>query len=173
MALTNSQAATAETVKALVAESDDAALTSIDKALEAGRLLVDAKEAAAHGTWLPFLERAGVQERKAQRLMTLAKSGIKSDTVTDLGGIKAALEYVAKRKKAVGFLGAVQFKGWADVLEGCDSYEEFARRTDVIDEAVLGSDMRALQSAIALMVELHDMFDSEEDHDVAWSKHAA
>lgn len=96
--LTNAQAATAESIKALVAESDAAALTSIDKALEAGRLLVDAKDAAAHGTWLPFLQRAGVPERKAQRLMTLARSGLKSDTVSEMGGITAALKILSRRK---------------------------------------------------------------------------
>jgi hypothetical protein len=34
----------------------------------------------------------------AQRYMTLARSGLKSDTVTDLGGIKAALEYLSARR---------------------------------------------------------------------------
>lgn len=98
MELTNSQAAAAETVRALVAESDAAAIASIEKALEAGRLLVDAKEAAPHGTWLPFLQRAGVPERKAQRLMTLARSGLKSDTVSEMGGITAALKFLSRRK---------------------------------------------------------------------------
>lgn len=98
MALSNAQAASAESIKALVAASDAAALTSIDKALEAGALLVAAKDAAAHGTWLPFLERACIPERKAQRLMTLARSGLKSDTVSEMGGITAALKVLSRRK---------------------------------------------------------------------------
>lgn len=66
-------------------------------ALEAGRLLIEAKAECRHGQWLPFLERAGMAERQAQRLMTLARSGLKTDTVSDLG-IRGALEMAAKRK---------------------------------------------------------------------------
>ena len=65
--------------------------------LEAGRLLIEAKAECRHGQWLPFLERAGMAERQAQRLMTLARSGLKTDTVSDLG-IRGALEMAAKRK---------------------------------------------------------------------------
>jgi hypothetical protein len=64
---------------------------------EAGRLLIEAKAECRHGQWLPFLERAGMAERQAQRLMTLARSGLKTDTVSDLG-IRGALEMAAKRK---------------------------------------------------------------------------
>ena len=66
-------------------------------ALEAGRLLIEAKAECRHWQWLPFLERAGMAERQAQRLMTLARSGLKTDTVSDLG-IRGALEMAAKRK---------------------------------------------------------------------------
>ena len=45
-------------------------------------------------TGLPFLKRSGVPERKAQRYMKLAWSGLKSDSVSDLGGIKAALRWM-------------------------------------------------------------------------------
>ncbi|WP_332716680.1 hypothetical protein [Pelagibacterium mangrovi] len=98
MSLTNAQADAAESVRALVAASDPAAVQSIEKAIEAGHALIVAKESAPHGTWLPFLERAEVQERKAQRLMKLAASGLKSDTVTDLGGITGALRFLSERR---------------------------------------------------------------------------
>lgn len=97
MTLSNTQADQAEEIKTLVAESDAAHLTSIEKALEAGHRLVTAKADCLHGTWLPFLERAGVQERKAQRLMTLARSGLKSVTVSEMGGIKKALQFLSRR----------------------------------------------------------------------------
>jgi hypothetical protein len=77
-----------------VDESDAAEKSAIDKAIEAGRLLCEAKATCCHGKWLPFLERSGVPERKAQRYMKLARSGLKSDTVSDLGGIKAALAWL-------------------------------------------------------------------------------
>ena len=65
--------------------------------LEAGRLLVEAKAACGHGHWLPFLERAGVHERQARRMMRLAKSGLTSDTVSEMG-IKAALGSLAEQR---------------------------------------------------------------------------
>lgn len=94
----NSLSVRADAVRALVAESDAAHLTSIEKAMEAGHELLAAKSECKHGEWLQFLERAGVHKRHAQRLMRLAESGLKSDTVSLLGGIKAALEFLAKRK---------------------------------------------------------------------------
>src|SRR5690606_12499757 len=98
----------AETIRALVAESDAAHLTSIEKALEAGRELVAAKAECRHGEWLAVLERAGVPERKAQRLMTLARSGLKSAAVSDLGGIRGALEFLYMRDSAVTAMEAAR-----------------------------------------------------------------
>jgi hypothetical protein len=91
--LSNSLADLAERVNIALQDSSTAEKQAIDKAIEAGNLLVEAKASCRHGDWLPFLKRAGVQERKAQRYMRLAKSGLKSDTVSDLGGIKAALRW--------------------------------------------------------------------------------
>jgi hypothetical protein len=89
----------AETVRALVADSDKSHRDSITKALEAGRLLVAAKADCKHGEWLPFLKRASVPERKAQRLIQIAESNLKSDTVTDLG-IGGALRFLQLRERA-------------------------------------------------------------------------
>src|SRR5690606_7038309 len=91
----------AETVRALIAGACAAHIESINKALEAGQHLLAAKEECQHGEWLPFIARAGIHERQARRLMQVARSGLKSDTVSDLGGIKGALEFLAKREKAV------------------------------------------------------------------------
>ena len=85
----------ADQVRDAIVASDAAHLTATAKALEAGNLLIAAKEECQHGDWLPFLERAGLGERQAQRLMQLARSGLKSDTVSHLGGIKAALNWLA------------------------------------------------------------------------------
>lgn len=113
MSLSNAQADLAEDIKALVQASDTAALESIEKALEAGHHLVAAKADCPHGTWLPFLERAGVQERKAQRLMKLARSGLKSVTVSDLG-IMGALRFISLREQA----GVHMDKAYADACSG-------------------------------------------------------
>jgi hypothetical protein len=77
-----------------------AARDAAEQALEMGRLLIEAKEACGHGQWLPFLANAGISERKAQRLMQLARSGLKPDTVSDLG-IKGALESLATPRRSV------------------------------------------------------------------------
>lgn len=66
-------------------------------AIASGEMLLQAKDACRHGEWLPFLARAGMPERKAQRLMQIAHSGLKPDTVSDLG-IRATLELIAKRR---------------------------------------------------------------------------
>src|SRR3954465_11092633 len=76
---------------AMLAASQEAA----ERALQAGRLLIEAKAECQHGDWLPFLERAGIHERQARRLMQLARSGLESDTVSDLG-IKGALDLPAQ-----------------------------------------------------------------------------
>ena len=68
----------------------------VDAYLEAGRALCDAKALVKHGEWLPFLERAGIPVRRAQRQMRLADIGLKNDTVTFLGGVGATLAMSAR-----------------------------------------------------------------------------
>lgn len=75
----------------------EAQKTAAEKALEAGHLLAEAKMEVAHGEWLPFLKRATIPERQAQRLMLLHRSCMKADTVSDLG-IRGALEFLARAK---------------------------------------------------------------------------
>lgn len=85
----------AERVKEATAASAAAERTGIEQALEAGRLLVDAKAAVQHGEWLPFLERTGLHERQARRLMQLARSGLQIGHVSDLGGIGSTLRWLS------------------------------------------------------------------------------
>jgi hypothetical protein len=82
-------------VKQAVEVANAAELAAIDRVLDAGAMLVEAKGACKHGDWLPFLERAGVKERRARQYMQLARSGLKSATVADLGGVRASLEWLA------------------------------------------------------------------------------
>jgi DUF3102 family protein len=90
----NSLTVLAEQVRATLAESAAAETVAIDKAIHAGNYLVEAKAACRHGEWLSFLTKAEIQERTAQRYMKLARSGLKSDTVSELGGIKATLRWL-------------------------------------------------------------------------------
>ena len=65
--------------------------------LKTGKILLAAKARAKHGEWLPFLEDAAIPQRTARNMMLLAKSGIKSATVADLGGIVKALEWTSQQ----------------------------------------------------------------------------
>ena len=73
---------------------------AIQAYLDCGAALIEAKAACGHGAWLPWLEGAGIPERTAQRMMKLAGEGFESDTVTDLGGIRAALEWLGTVERA-------------------------------------------------------------------------
>jgi hypothetical protein len=75
-----------------------AARFSADKAIEAGHLLIEAKEAIGHGQWLPWLKQTGLSERTATGYMRLARLGIKSATVADLG-LRTTLTRLAKRRE--------------------------------------------------------------------------
>ena len=120
----------AEAIRSLIAESDAAALTSINKAIEAGHALAEAKTECGHGEWLPFLERAGVKERRARQYMQLASSGLKSATVADFGGIRGALEFLAKREKASKALMAAYASSPIEL-------SELAHALDLIDECAM------------------------------------
>lgn len=84
--------------------AQNAAMLAAQKAIEAGQALIEAKSLVSHGGWLPFLADAGVPERTAQRYMTLARSGLKYDIISDLGGIAAALEFLSLRKRGAAAL---------------------------------------------------------------------
>jgi hypothetical protein len=125
--LNNALADRAETVRELIAGACAAHMDSINKALEAGQHLVEAREECKHGEWLPFLERAGIHERQARRLMQVARSGLKSDTVSDLGGIKGALDFLSKREKAAKALNA-------SLAGGAVIHSQLRDAIDLIDE---------------------------------------
>jgi hypothetical protein len=78
------------------AESLHHSQKAAERALVAGSALVEAKALCAHGTWGDWLAQTGIPERSAQRYMKLHSAGLKSDTVSDLGGIKASLAFVSK-----------------------------------------------------------------------------
>jgi hypothetical protein len=105
-------------IKAAHQEAGKAARLAAERAIAAGHALVEAKSLVQHGEWLPFLKQAGVPERTAQRYMALSRSGLKSDIVTDLGGISAALQFLRLRGYAVQ-----QLEGASAAMDGGDSTE--------------------------------------------------
>lgn len=99
--LSNSLTAIADDLRRANDAAEQAERDAVTHALEAGRLLCEAKEQCGHGHWLPFLTRAGVPERKAQRLMKLHRGRLQSDTVSLLGGVSPALTFLGLRDSAM------------------------------------------------------------------------
>src|SRR5690242_671326 len=76
-------------IAARINEAHDRASTSarstIEAAMEAGRLLIQAKDQIDHGDWLPWLKaNTSVSERTAQVYMKLARDLPKSAVTADL-----------------------------------------------------------------------------------------
>jgi hypothetical protein len=72
-------------------EAISAQRRSLEKAIEAGERLIEAKAMLSHGEWLPWLKQncPDVSDRTAQRYMHLAKH--KNDTVSDLSAAPKAV----------------------------------------------------------------------------------
>src|SRR5262249_12074311 len=117
--------------------SELALQTSIEKATEAGKLLIEAKTELPHGQWLPWLNQIGVSVRTAQRYMQLAR--VKYDTVSHLG-IKAALAEVAhRRSKLFHLLHAID-----DLLDEMAALEKPTDEYSIGYAAYLGNRIRLL-----------------------------
>jgi hypothetical protein len=147
--LSNQQADEAESIRTLLGEVDALEAAATDRVLEAGRRLVEAKETCAHGTWLPFLARAGIHQRRAQRLMALAKSGLKNDTVTHLGGQRGALRFLELREKSVSAFAAIAAAEPDFSADPVDVLEDICRQ------------MSLAENAVAIIDEMYGMFPGE------------
>jgi hypothetical protein len=83
-------------IKTAHTETIALARRTLDSAIRAGKLLIEAKALVAHGQWLPLLKEAGISIQIAQRYMRLAHiPPDKYVTVTHLG-IRAALDKIAQ-----------------------------------------------------------------------------
>lgn len=63
---------------------------SVEEWMATAETLREARELCEHGEWIPFLDRAGIHQRTARNMVRLAR--FKSETVTDLGGVRETLE---------------------------------------------------------------------------------
>jgi hypothetical protein len=71
------------------------ARTAVERAREAGKLLIEAKDALPHGGWQQWLREVGVPPRTAQGYMQLARlPETKCATVAHLG-LRAALREIS------------------------------------------------------------------------------
>lgn len=95
----NRLAVLAEDIRALDAKVRRSAEQLAADAIEAGNRLIEAKGMVPHGSWEPWLvANTGLIARSAQRYMRLARSGLKSDTVSLLG-LRGALDSIAKHSR--------------------------------------------------------------------------
>ena len=88
---TNTQAA----LNKLAARASELHGQSVKAWMDCAATLAEAHEIADHGQWLSFLEQAGIGIRTSQRMLRIAKAGLKYDTMTHLGGVSATLDYLS------------------------------------------------------------------------------
>lgn len=90
----NRLAVLAADIRAAHAGVLDAAKTVAERAIDAGRALIEAKALAGHGNWLPWLQQhCGMSERTAQLYMQIAGLGLPAETIAAMG-LKAAAKAV-------------------------------------------------------------------------------
>jgi hypothetical protein len=124
------------------ADVQESAKTAAQRAIDAGNLLIEAKELVRHGEWLPWLrENCALAERTAQLYMKIAKSGLESAMVADLGLQGAAeaivfhIDYWSELSEPeliewrVFALFLVRKEGWH--IQGAFEHTEWLRRGDV------------------------------------------
>ena len=118
--------------------------------LAAGAKLAEAREVARRGEWAPFLAACGdgLDERTAQRMMRLARSGMTPDDVTAAGGLRAALESLAAPRNPSPVTGiaspapAPESASVADI----EVPNGAARRSHVHESALAAGEHRSVQA---------------------------
>jgi hypothetical protein len=76
------------------------ARTVVERAREAGNLLLEAKEAVPHGGWQPWLREIGITPRTAQGYMQIARlPETECATVAHLG-LRAALRQISSPRRS-------------------------------------------------------------------------
>ena len=78
-------------------------LAALEAAIEAGQLLIVARDKCGRGDWLPWLEKVGLNRMSANLWMRLANTRLTALEVQELGGIRAALDDAKKRELAGEF----------------------------------------------------------------------
>jgi hypothetical protein len=117
------------------ADVQEAAKTAAQRAIDAGTALIEAKALCGRGKWLPFVKESGLHARTAQRYMTLASSRLGCDTVSYLGGITAALRFIAHRSAAMQCLDDAENAARAG-LTGDDALIPLETFFGLVDEMV-------------------------------------
>ena len=96
MVLGNSEARLAE----LAERAAGSYRRSVENWLECAYVLAEARGIAAHGEWGPFLDRAGIPMRTAQRMLRVAAAGAEMRHQAHLGGPSGVDKYLAAVTRA-------------------------------------------------------------------------
>ena len=94
--LNNRLTVLAADIQAAHSDIKRSALEAAERTVAAGHMLIEAKAALPHGAWDEWLTaHAGLSARTARRYMQIARSGLETATVADLG-IRGAAERLSK-----------------------------------------------------------------------------
>ena len=113
----------------------------IDAAMLGGGLLLRLKDETQHGDFLAFVDDIGINRRTAQRWMKLAGEPLfNAEYVTEIGGIRATLEYMktsewAKWKATAAKLEAMKIQA-AEMdakLQELEAERDYLRTNTTID----------------------------------------
>jgi hypothetical protein len=158
----NSLAVLAGRIKAEHEAVHAALKDSVQHAIDAGDLLIEAKQQLGkHGQWLKWLsEHCGVTERTAQRYMRLARHKAKYDTVSDLT-LNGALALLTAPRET---LDDSLLQSYVDNLDGREeitkalrSQAEIARRRVVLEQ---------VQRNLAAVEKIHERLGIDPDYPV-------
>jgi hypothetical protein len=115
--------------------------------IEIGRRLIEAKELAGHGGWLPWLEREfGWDERTAQRFISV---GVKSDKLSDLNVPVSGLYLLAAPSTPDEVIDAVAERGDGERLSLKDIKQMIADASE--------AEQAKAEKRIAKLVAQHDV----------------
>jgi hypothetical protein len=145
----NSLADLAARIRAFHQATAEALRRSVENAMAAGDLPIEAKAQLKHGQWLPWLrDHCAMSERTAQLYMRCAKNRaaieeqVKSATVADLTLNEAAavLVLISDMRKVINFAREMEHLSGEELIEHCiaegvgvvvdASYDMFAGRSD-------------------------------------------
>ena len=115
---TNSDAA----LSALAREAAGHLGRSAEAWMQCAHNVLRAREIAEHGQWGKFLAEAGIPERTAQRMLMLARSGLKSDIMSEMGGPTPTSAYLAALNQSM--------EDWQEVgseIEASGNVEAYSR----------------------------------------------
>jgi hypothetical protein len=94
----NRLAVLAAAIRAAHCDVASAGQVAAERSLAAGRALIEAKSSVPHGGWAAWCrDHAGLNPRTARFYMQIARSGLETATVADLG-LRGAVEMLATMK---------------------------------------------------------------------------